>query len=140
MDIKRESGKQVISSILFGDIKDKYHEQVIDIENFIYNSQHDRDYLEKLYNVLPSIYNYTFESNLMEDKLFFKSDIFSKYRQLQEESDSFSENPIEVQEGVHICKRCKSNRTISFEAQTRSADEAMTVFAQCVKCNFRWKS
>lgn len=41
--------------------------------------------------------------------------------------------------GLFICKRCHSDETISTEMQTRSADEPMTIFIQCVKCKNRWR-
>jgi len=42
--------------------------------------------------------------------------------------------------GLFRCKRCKSYKTTYYEMQTRSADEPMTVFITCHKCNSRWKS
>ena len=37
------------------------------------------------------------------------------------------------------CRRCKSDRISTKQVQTRSADEAMTVFCSCDNCNLRWK-
>ena len=38
------------------------------------------------------------------------------------------------------CKRCGSTKTTHYAMQTRSADEPMTVFVQCLKCPNRWKT
>ena len=38
-----------------------------------------------------------------------------------------------------ICKKCGSDNVYSESRQTRSADEAMTVFYTCLNCGNRWK-
>jgi transcription elongation factor S-II len=35
--------------------------------------------------------------------------------------------------------RCKQNNCAYTEAQTRSADEPMTLFVLCKNCGYRWK-
>jgi DNA-directed RNA polymerase subunit M/transcription elongation factor TFIIS len=45
----------------------------------------------------------------------------------------------EMKKGVNKCKRCGSWYTDYTTAQTRSADEASTVFCRCLECEFRWK-
>ena len=37
------------------------------------------------------------------------------------------------------CGRCGSRSCSYYEVQTRSADEPMTQFVNCLKCNNRWK-
>lgn len=36
--------------------------------------------------------------------------------------------------GMFICTKCKSDKVHTYEVQTRSADEPMTVFATCMNC------
>lgn len=42
-------------------------------------------------------------------------------------------------DGAFQCRKCKSWKTTFYELQTRSADEPMTCFCQCVACGNRWK-
>ena len=42
-------------------------------------------------------------------------------------------------EGLLQCFRCKSTRVESYQRQTRSADEAMTMFCMCLECHHKWK-
>ena len=42
--------------------------------------------------------------------------------------------------GLFKCSKCKSQKTTYYEMQTRSADEPMTAFIQCLDCGKRWKS
>jgi DNA-directed RNA polymerase subunit M/transcription elongation factor TFIIS len=44
-----------------------------------------------------------------------------------------------VPDGAFTCSKCKSKKTSFYEMQTRSADEPMTVFIQCINCGKRWK-
>lgn len=95
---------------------------------------------DTLYESLYSMYNDTFDTCNIESNGMFNSPVFNEYRENEEEIDRFMENPLEVQEGVFTCSRCKDNKTVSFELQTRAADEAATVYIQCVKCKKRWKA
>jgi DNA-directed RNA polymerase subunit M/transcription elongation factor TFIIS len=46
---------------------------------------------------------------------------------------------IEASTDTFECRRCKKNRCTYYQAQTRSADEPMTVFVTCLECGNRWK-
>lgn len=37
------------------------------------------------------------------------------------------------------CSKCKQNKVTYFEAQTRSADEPMTIFYECLECGNKWR-
>lgn len=39
----------------------------------------------------------------------------------------------------YTCKKCKGNKCIHYEMQTRSADEPTTVFVTCLTCGKHWK-
>lgn len=42
-------------------------------------------------------------------------------------------------DGPYQCDKCESRKIIHSELQTRSADEPMTIFFNCLKCQHRWK-
>ena len=64
---------------------------------------------------------------------------FNNLQKEQEEEDAFIANPIEIEEGVVTCGKCGSNKTYSYQLQTRSGDEGITSFVRCVQCGSRWK-
>jgi DNA-directed RNA polymerase subunit M/transcription elongation factor TFIIS len=55
-----------------------------------------------------------------------------------DEQDDFIEHPFQVEEGVLECK-CGSRKVFSYSKQTRSADEPMTTYAECVNCGSKWQ-
>lgn len=44
-----------------------------------------------------------------------------------------------IGDSVHVCKRCKSTKCVSTQAQLRSADESMSVLITCLDCDYRMR-
>jgi transcription elongation factor S-II len=49
------------------------------------------------------------------------------------------ETNIAASTDTFTCRKCKNNKCTYYQMQTRSADEPMTTFCQCVCCGNRWK-
>lgn len=67
------------------------------------------------------------------------------YKQkLDEEISSRIEKPV-LSKGIYVCPVCERNRrkitnfTTHVSIQTRSADEAMTVFVRCLQCGYKFR-
>lgn len=60
----------------------------------------------------------------------FKAMLQEKFDQVEEETSK---------DALLQCMNCKSNNVVWTQRQTRSADEGMSVFAMCLKCNMSWK-
>jgi transcription elongation factor S-II len=41
---------------------------------------------------------------------------------------------------IYTCGRCKKKKVSYYQIQTRSADEAMTVFYRCIVCRNKWRN
>ena len=63
---------------------------------------------------------------------------FTELKEKEMEFDLYIQTPPEVAEGVLLCKKCKSKKVLSFQTQTRSADEPMTTVAKCLTCGSEW--
>ena len=46
---------------------------------------------------------------------------------------------IEACTDTFTCRKCKSKKCSFMQAQTRSADEGITTYVQCLDCGCRWK-
>ena len=49
------------------------------------------------------------------------------------------ETNVEASTDTFTCRKCKQNKCTYYQMQTRSADEPMTTFVQCLDCGNRWK-
>jgi len=50
------------------------------------------------------------------------------------------EQTIEAMTDTYTCRKCKGKQCSYYQMQTRSADEPMTIFCQCILCGNRWKT
>jgi len=55
------------------------------------------------------------------------------------EQNEFIENPFEVEEGVHTCRKCGSRRLFSYNREVRGGDEGTGVFCECAACHCKWQ-
>ena len=85
-------------------------------------------------------------------KIGFQSSEFSFEKQLDDQNTKNIENPPKGKPSdAYTCGKCRKNKLLQhdenrgknltqYEMQTRSSDEPMTVFVQCLDCGSRWKT
>lgn len=66
------------------------------------------------------------------NKTLFKNVPISAF--IQDVINTKVKNTVEV-----YCKKCGSDNVFSESRQTRSSDEAMTIFFTCLNCGNKWK-
>ena len=59
-------------------------------------------------------------------------------KEKQERDKNKYENTIKINSEFK-CRKCKSNNCSHYQLQTRSADEPMTTFVNCIECGHKWR-
>jgi len=91
-----------------------------------FNTKKFEEFFSKEITTEEAFRKHVFENNPMTEPL---KEFFILKRELVK-------TPYEEMKGLYKCrnKKCESMNTTSFQMQTRSADEAMTVFVHCLVC------
>ena len=109
-----------------------------------------RSYVEEYVNLFREIYSliktnqvsfYDCFENLQSGKTGWKSAIYAPYAEEERKDIMNLTKPIEVEEGIYKCPKCKSKKTHHYSRQMRSADEPSTTFITCANsaCQYKWK-
>jgi transcription elongation factor S-II len=75
----------------------------------------------------------------MVDKNKKKEISMIKENELNSARSDWSQKHAKVTPVLYKCRKCGGNKTTQFEMQTRSADEPMTIFINCVDCGNSWR-
>lgn len=116
-------------------------EKARELEALIY--KHNTNTIDK-YNEMVRTVSYNCSSLVFNElknlvvKDYFKSSMFDKSRELDDKKLNNISCRLEPMSGIHKCK-CGCDKVYSYELQTRSADEGMSVFLQCYECGKKWR-
>lgn len=100
----------------------------------------EREYMNSVYQLVHDIHSDNLEKvlkDLKDGKYGWNHDSLEVFRDMECEQDAFIIQPFEIIEGIVEC-RCGSNRVYSFSKQTRSGDESITTFNECLICKKKW--
>lgn len=80
----------------------------------------------------------------MDPKLMQDSELIKKQNDREKDiidskRSDFMIKHMKAKDGMYTCSKCKGKKTTFYEQQTRSADEPMTTFVQCLDCGHNMK-
>jgi DNA-directed RNA polymerase subunit M/transcription elongation factor TFIIS len=132
----RQQGMDALATVLSNDNNIKI------LDKYIYQqSMDDESYKRIIFQTIGDIINKDTLSDILSriknGNTGWTHPVFADVKKQIDEQDDFIKHPFEVEEGVIECK-CGSKRVFSYSKQVRSADEPMSTFAHCVKCNKKW--
>ena len=119
----------------------KTDEKIKDIEESIYKKAKGNytSYLDNARKISNSCSQLTFtQLKALLELDYFESTFFDKEKKTNDKNIANITCRLEPMAGIHKCK-CGCDKVYSYELQTRSADEGMTLFLQCYDCGKKWK-
>jgi DNA-directed RNA polymerase subunit M/transcription elongation factor TFIIS len=138
MEDVREIGKKALNTVLTKE------QNITIIENNIYkNCDNDETkYKTILYQIIGDVLNNIKLSdilkNIKENKIEWEHNEYKDISNYLKEQDEFLENPFQIEEGIFECTKCNSKKVFSYSKQSRSCDEATTIYCQCSNCKQKW--
>ena len=105
--------RSLVYNLQHGVLKEKIQNKIFPMKNIPYMAP---------WEIWPEKYEAYFQKKLEKEMI-----------QLQNQMDA------ENMPGMFVCGKCKSDCTVYFSLQTRSADEPMTNYITCRKCGHKWK-
>ena len=140
-NVNEQMNRDLAKSILSKYISIKRNIDILEARIHLNSSTTD-EYYKRIYECVGYLTNgwvAEFHDDVKENLSGFNLNVFYDYIELENETDAFLENEIEVEEGALECPRCKSRKTFSYTKQVRSADEGTSVFARCYNCANKWR-
>lgn len=138
----RSQGRAVLATVLNNE------KNITIIEKTVYEktsnmSEAENSYKEVIYQVLSDIAQHVsikqIYRNIKNGNIKWKHKCFDEMARRISEQNEFIENPFEVEEGVHTCRKCGSKRVFSYNRQVRGGDEGTGVFCECAACHCKWQ-
>lgn len=108
-------------------------------------------YLDHLRSIFVNLKNTKLIEQIVSGEIKSQTVAFMTHQEMQPEKweelirikcirdKSKFETQIEACTDTFTCRKCKSKKCSFMQAQTRSADEGITTYVQCLDCGCRWK-
>lgn len=125
------------------------------IEKAVNTSSTEETYKRNLYQTIGHIIQSKNDlpkklASIKDGKLGWNAPEYDSVKAKLQEHDDFLVNPFETKEGVVECRNCRDNpiyadkpaewrKTWATTKQTRSGDEALSVFCRCANCGANWR-
>ena len=152
MDNERKLATNIFKKFL----KSKFDKQ-IELHLFEYSKNNKNFYIDKLKYIFELINpkSLNFNSKLVKDiknntitphQLIYSlpwdlcKDHWQKIMEEQSKTDKIvMDKTPQFTSTQFTCAKCKNNKCTTYSLQTRSADEPMTIFVTCIKCDNTWR-
>ena len=111
-------------------IKNSYISNKMD--DLIYNLNDNKELLDNIKNQKIKI-----EELVLMEPYELNYELWRKHKQRKDMIQFKKDNMATTD--LYTCKKCKEKKCVTWQLQTRSADEPMTIFVQCTICQYTFK-
>ncbi len=119
-----------------------FSDTYINIARSIYSNLNKDTYINNK-NLLTRLKNKEFVPHKLPymqcDEIFPEKWEDIKEKQKMKIKEAYEIKQISMSENIK-CGKCKNNKISYYELQTRSGDEAMSIFYNCITCGHKWKN
>ena len=78
--------------------------------------------------------------HLFNNRILWDCPMFNQFVDNERRDIMNMTKPLEIEEGIYTCPKCKGKKTNHYSRQMRSADEPATTFITCANkdCQYKW--
>ena len=143
LDITTDQARS-LESRLYTQYHNQKEQYVRSIKRIVFNVMNNsllKEGLAEHLLMLPSMTNQDMRKGTQLEEWYLQFQQHSQRQQelLQNSTQDIQHTPASSNTKAIMCHRCKSDDVAIEQKQTRSADEGMTVFVTCNKCQLRWR-
>ena len=152
MEDTRKLGINLFNTFIKSKSDHLFEEQLFHYSNNNVNKYLEKaKYLFELFNPKSTQYNKILVSKLKKNKITPNDLIYLQpwelckehWEQILEEQNKTDKIVMDKTATFtttqFTCSKCKNNECSTYSMQTRSADEPMTIFVTCIKCDNTWR-
>ena len=152
MEATRKLGINLFNTFIKSKSDHLFEEQLFHYSNNNVNKYLEKaKYLFELFNPKSTQYNKILVSKLKKNKITPNDLIYLQpwelckehWEQILEEQNKTDKIVMDKTATFtttqFTCSKCKNNECSTYSMQTRSADEPMTIFVTCIKCDNTWR-
>ena len=140
----KPSNDDVVQQYSVHDLEIMIHQKALQIQNEE-SVAYNQAYMDVLMDIWYMIQHAQISmqdaiEHLLSNQIGWDCAMFNKFVDNERRDIMNMTKPLEIEEGIYTCPKCKGKKTNHYSRQMRSADEPATTFITCANkdCQYKW--